>query len=120
MELNARNDGPLLVVSVPEARIDAAAAIGFKDSMRNATQDGPEIVVLDLSEVQFIDSSGLGAIVAAMKSLGRNRTLALAGLTPNVEKVFKLTRMDSVFRLFATLPEALVDLKTPSQSQVAS
>jgi anti-sigma B factor antagonist len=42
-----------------------------------------------------------------MKHIGQDRTLALAGLTPTVDKVFRLTRMDTVFSLFATLEGAL-------------
>jgi anti-sigma B factor antagonist len=114
MEVSTRTDEHLQVVSVKEARIDAAVAIEFKDAMRAETDGGPGIVVLDLSEVQFIDSSGLGAIVASMKHLGNGRTLALAGLTPTVNRVFQLTRMDAVFKLFPTLESALAALRTPS------
>jgi anti-sigma B factor antagonist len=42
-----------------------------------------------------------------MKHIGQDRTLALAGLTPTVGKVFRLTRMDTVFSLFTTLEGAL-------------
>ena len=98
-------------MSVSNARIDAAVAIEFKDAMRTQTESGSDVVVLDLSAVQFIDSSGLGAIVASMKQMGRDRKLALAGLTPTVEKVFRLTRMDSVFPLFTTLDGALNALR---------
>ena len=66
--------------------------------------DGP--VILDLSRVDFIDSSGLGAIVAVMKFLAPARKLELAALTPNVERVFHLTRMDSVFPIHAAAPSA--------------
>ncbi len=82
-------------------------AIQFKEDMRAQTQTGASRVVLDLSSVEFIDSSGLGAIVASMKQLGHGRQLDLAGLHPIVEKVFRLTRMDTVFRLFASLEDAI-------------
>lgn len=95
------------IVKVNAERIDAAMAIQFKEDMRVETENGPARVILDLSMVKFIDSSGLGAIVAAMKQLGRERKLDLAGLTPMVEKVFRLTRMDTVFNLYTTLPDAL-------------
>ena len=111
MDLRSRSEENLQVVSVHNNRIDAAVAIEFKDAMRASTDGGSETVVLDLSQVQFIDSSGLGAIVASMKHLGASRKLALAGLTPTVEKVFRLTRMDSVFSVFATLDGALNELK---------
>lgn len=65
----------------------------------------PERVVLDLSDVTFLDSSGLGALVAAMKLIAPQR-LDLAGLTPNVARVFRLTRMDTVFVIHPTAAEA--------------
>jgi anti-sigma B factor antagonist len=95
------------IVTVNSTRIDAAMAIQFKEAMRDHTDDGPNRVILDLSGVDFIDSSGLGAIVAAMKQLGDGRKLDLAGLTPTVEKVFRLTRMDTVFKLFPSLDDAV-------------
>jgi anti-sigma B factor antagonist len=100
------------IVTVNAERIDAAIAIQFKEDMRSETESGASRVILDLSEVQFIDSSGLGAIVAAMKQLGSNRKLDLAGLSPMVEKVFRLTRMDTIFDLYASLNEATAVSKT--------
>ncbi|MGJ8616125.1 MAG: STAS domain-containing protein [Sulfitobacter sp.] len=108
MEISVRNEGHLCIVSVQETRIDAAVALTFKDAMRRSTEGGQSDVVLDLRQVEFIDSSGLGAIVATMKFLAPDRALILAGLTTAVEKVFKLTRMDSVFSVFSTLDQALV------------
>ncbi|MEL7092207.1 MAG: STAS domain-containing protein [Pseudomonadota bacterium] len=107
MELTSHQSGALHVVTVKSSRIDAAVAIEFKDAMRVQSDNDFAEIVLDLSLVEFIDSSGLGAIVASMKSIGPDRTLILAGLTPNVEKVFRLTRMDSVFSVFPSLERAL-------------
>lgn len=107
MQLATTNQCGTLVISVREGRIDAASAIQFKDAMRKATQAAQGRVVLDMSEVQFVDSSGLGAIVAAMKQLGDRRKLALSGLTPDVDRVFRLTRMDSVFGIYPSVDAAL-------------
>lgn len=99
----------MLVVTAMEARIDAAGAIRFKDRMRELVQDPAPRVVLDLSQVTFLDSSGLGAVVAVMKLLGPSRVLELSGLTPTVQKVFRLTRMDSVFTIHDHVPGGLRD-----------
>lgn len=107
MDLVHETQGPLSVVTVKDTRIDAAVALAFKDRMRDATDGAQETVVLNLSNVDFIDSSGLGAIVAAMKHMNPDRKLVLAGLTQTVEKVFKLTRMDSVFSVYPSLDDAL-------------
>jgi len=107
MNLSSYETAQTCVISVNEPRIDAAVAIQFKDRMRETTDNAGARIVLDLGQVDFIDSSGLGAIVAAMKQLGANRRLDLAALNPNVDKVFRLTRMDRVFHIFDTLEDAL-------------
>lgn len=111
MEITARTEEALHILSVIEKRIDAAVAIDFKTSVRKQADGRSGTMVLDLSRVEFVDSSGLGAIVATMKHLGQDRDLALAGLTPAVQRVFQLTRMDSVFNIFATLDGARSGLK---------
>ncbi|WP_425039870.1 STAS domain-containing protein [Primorskyibacter sp. S187A] len=108
MDLKSTQSGDIQVVKVNEARIDAAVAIQFKDAMRAETEGGAKRVVLDLGEVAFVDSSGLGAIVAAMKQLGADQKLDLAGLTPSVDKVFRLTRMDTVFAIYPSLDAAML------------
>ncbi|WP_442902577.1 STAS domain-containing protein [Frigidibacter sp. MR17.24] len=100
MNLQSLRQGPVLVVRVGEPRIDAAVAIQFKDRMRALIAEAPGIerVMLELGAVDFIDSSGLGAIVAVKRALDP-AALDLAALTPPVERLFQLTRMVEFFRL---------------------
>ena len=107
MLMSAKEHGECLVISVHEKRIDAAVAVRFKDRIRELTDHSAERVILDLSDVEFLDSSGLGAVVAAMKHLGSERRMDLAGLTPVVDKVFRMTRMDTVFRIFPDAETAI-------------
>lgn len=107
MHLVAEQIGEILVVRAMDDRIDAACAIQFKDRMREIAQDNSPRVVLDMSRVAFLDSSGLGAVVAVMKALAPDRRLELSGLTVNVQKVFRLTRMDSVFTIHPSVPDSL-------------
>ena len=107
MQLQTQTRPKVISVTVLEDRIDAATAIQFKEKMRDVTQTGTQRVVLDLARVQFLDSSGLSAIVAVKKLLGPDRVLELSGLTPTVEKVFRLTRMDSIFTIHPSLEAAV-------------
>ena len=63
-------------------------------------------MLLDLSAVTFMDSSGLGAILAIRRALPPGHRIELTGLTPNVERVFRLTRMDMVFTIHPIRAEA--------------
>lgn len=110
MNLMSETQGNCLVITVGEPRIDAAAAVEFKDSMREMVEGGPERVILDMGAVDSIDSSGLGAIVAAMKMIGPDRKLELCALSNKVKTVFRLTRMDAVVTIHAALEDALSPL----------
>lgn len=103
MKLDWEQRGGVVHVRVPDPRIDAAVAIQFKDRMRGLLAEtvGADRVVLDLGAVDFIDSSGLGAIVAVKRGLDPI-PLDLAALTPPVQRLFQLTRMVEFFHV---LPE---------------
>jgi len=107
VKLSHKDIADVRVITVGETRIDAAIAISFKDSVRELTEDGPNRIVVDMSGVDFIDSSGLGAVVAVMKQAGENTSFELAILSQTVAKVFKLTRMDTVFAIHANVDVAL-------------
>jgi len=107
MQMTASEVGDALIVTVDDRRIDAAVAVRFKDKMLELTEHSANRVILDLGNVEFLDSSGLGAVVGSMKQLGRQRKLDLVALTPTVEKVFRITRMDRVFQIFPSTDAAL-------------
>lgn len=97
MNVTVQNESRRIVVRMSERRLDAVIAGEFKDTVRpHVAMKGPDLV-LDLTAVEFLDSSGLGAVIALKKALPAGRRMLLRGLTPNVERVFRLTRMDQVF-----------------------
>ena len=99
MQLIVTETETQLTVVVTELRIDAAIATRFKDRMKEIVARGRKPVVVDMRQVDFMDSSGLGAMIAVRKAVPEAFPLTLEGLTPNVERVFRLTRMDSVFEI---------------------
>ena len=105
MELTISPTADGLTIRLEEERLDSASAVLFKDAVREAATAGPAVIVLDMQEVEFLDSSGLGAVVGAMKALAPGTRLELARLQPAVARVFTLTHMDRVFTIHDTLPE---------------
>ena len=70
----------------------------------------PEKLVVDLSEVTYIDSSGLAALIEAMQNVDKyNGKFALAGLQENVRPIFEIARLDQVFRIYPDVDSALAD-----------
>lgn len=96
-----------LVVSLKEKRLDAVIAASFREAMVARIDQGQRNIVLDMSQVSFMDSSGLGAVVYVLKHLGHTGRLHICGVTPGVMAVLKLTRMDRVLKTFDTRQAAI-------------
>lgn len=95
------------LIELGEMRLTAANAPQFKQALLGQIDEGHMRLVLDLKSVSFIDSTGLGALVGVLKRLGARGDMAVCGLQSATQQMFKLTRMDRVFRIFNTADEAL-------------
>ncbi len=100
MRLTTEQDDGIGVLRVDAARIDSACAEALRDAARDEMTHG-DLWLIDLSQVNFMDSSGIGTMVGLLKWMGHDRRMELCGLNPPVLQVFKLTRLDAVFTLHA-------------------
>jgi len=107
MKFLESSSGSALTVKVLESRITADVAASFKAGLVEYVKKGNRIIILDLGEVTFIDSSGLGALIGSLKAMGGNGELLLCSAHEAVINMFKLTRMDKVFRMFKSPEEAV-------------
>ncbi|HEX2572763.1 MAG TPA: STAS domain-containing protein [Polyangia bacterium] len=103
------NDG-VMVVHVKSPRVDAASAHEFRAAIADVAARGHTRLIVDLSAVQFIDSTGLGALVSALKLLGRDGRIVVVGARESVATLFRVTRMDKVFRMHLSNTEAIAAL----------
>lgn len=107
MEITVDNIDDVAVALAPVDELDAGNVAEFKRAMAPVLEAHAELV-LDLSRVRFIDSSGLGAILSCLRQLGgKGGELKLCGMTPQVRAVFELVRMHRIFDIYPTLEEAL-------------
>lgn len=97
----------VLITKVLDNRITADESSQVKEQVLKCVNNGHRLVVVDLSEVTFIDSSGLGALISSLKMVGQEGALAISGARSSVITTFKLTRMDRVFRMYNTTEEAV-------------
>lgn len=110
MQTEDREVGEVLVVKPLDRRIDASGAPDLKGKMVDWINGGRNHIVLDLSNVDFIDSSGLGTIVSILKTLGNKGDLRISGLKETVMSLFRLTRMDRVFQIYPSAEDAIMAL----------
>jgi anti-sigma B factor antagonist len=90
--------------------IDIAVAPEFRESVASATDDSVRKVVVDLSEVQFMDSSGLQVLLNLRKDLtARGGELVLACDSAPVLDLFRLTGLDKVCEIVPSVDDVLVD-----------
>ena len=103
-------EGQVAVVT-PEGRLDLASASEFKQALNDAVDAGSRILVVDLSKVPFVDSSGLGALISGVKATRlAGGDLRIAQVGEQARLILELTTLDKVMKLYPTVEEALVDL----------
>ena len=89
--------------------VDATNAEDLRAAILAASATGTERLVVDMSATAFCDSTGLNVLVRAHKRLeAAGGELLLVATEPTLLRIFKVTGMDTMFHLFATVGEALV------------
>lgn len=108
MNLKTEANGQRMIIYVREERLDAHNSEELKAEMNRLFEAGSKELIVDLKEVRFIDSSGLGVLVSGFKNAStRQGSLKLSGLQTQVRSMFELTRLHRVFDIFQTIDEAL-------------
>lgn len=111
MDLETKQQGEVTLLKPLSKNIDATVTTDFKARIFDLINRGNNQFLLNLSQVDFVDSSGLGAIISILKTLTLNNgRLVLCDLQAPVLSLFKLTRMDKVFQIFSNEKEALDQL----------
>jgi anti-sigma B factor antagonist len=108
MNISTEKHDSTVVVGLKEERLDAHNAGEFRDAILKLLENGDHQLIIDLSAVRFIDSSGLGALLSGYKNASmKTGSFILAGLQPRVQSMFELTRLHRVFDIYPNLNEAL-------------
>lgn len=110
-------DGATALLAV-RGELDLATAPELKWSLSDAFGEGHRRVVVDLSAVEFIDSTALGVLVGVQRSLPPGSTLALVCAGRKVLNIFELTGLDGAFEIFADQAAALAHLDAAQPRQV--
>jgi anti-sigma B factor antagonist len=97
MKMESRGDA-LRISSI--VQLSEANAKAFRDWIQEALEHGHRNIEVDLSQTSFVDSSGLGALIALHKTAaGRKGKLLLLNPQPPVQQIIELTRLDRIFQV---------------------
>jgi anti-sigma B factor antagonist len=108
MEFKEKEVDGKLVLILKGKRLDAAAAPVFKHKMMDVINRGQTRIALDMSNVDFMDSTGLASLLSSLKSMGDKGKIVLFGLNKHIKQLFTITRLDkNVFQTFNTEEESL-------------
>ncbi|MFL5944882.1 MAG: STAS domain-containing protein [Gaiellaceae bacterium] len=88
--------------------LDLYNAPRIRDALVEACADSPERVVVDLTEVEFIDSTALGVLIEARGELTNNRAFLLAGPGLETRRALEISGLDRHFTVHTSVPEALL------------
>ncbi|MEM9046272.1 MAG: STAS domain-containing protein [Pseudomonadota bacterium] len=81
------------------SRLDSVQAGTFREQLSRIISRGERAILLDLGRVDFVDSAGLGALIAVAKLVDEDGQFEITGLTGRVAQLLSLTRMDEVLSI---------------------
>jgi anti-sigma B factor antagonist len=99
--------GKIGILSLRGSFAGKPGASFFERTLFDLLKDDIICIILDLAELKFIDSAGLGAMISAMVSVGRKEgALKLAAVRGDVQRIVKSMHLDQVFELYETVEQA--------------
>lgn len=100
-------DQDIVAVRPGVERLTAINAKAFKDEVVALIDEGSTHLLFDFKDVSFLDSSGLGALTGVLKKIGHRGDMAVCGLNADVSQMFRICRMDRVFKIHRDVATAL-------------
>ena len=122
MDLNILNKqvGDVSVVALKGRIVLGEGSSALRERIKSLVGDGKKKIVLNMANVTYIDSAGLGTLVAAHISVKKQgTTLLLSDLGNKFHEVLQITRLLTVFSVFATEAEAISSLEVTAKAAVA-
>jgi anti-anti-sigma factor len=111
MKIEQRKENGIWIVT-PEGRLDAQTVSLFKKSTQPLLDEENPKLIFDLHEINFIDSTGLGAVISLLRHVqSRQGNIVLTHLTQEVEAILEITRLHRLFNVEPTLEKAIASFE---------
>lgn len=108
LQIVVRSDRKVPIIDLA-GEVDAYTSARFREAMLELIEDGAANLIISMEKVEYIDSSGLGALVGGLKRVSeREGRIVIVCSNPQIRKVFEITGLEKVFRVYAAEDEAIV------------
>ncbi len=85
----------------PSGLLDSTSANQMRCQVSDAINEGAEAILLDFQDVNFMNSSAIGSLVAILKSVkGQGKNLSICSINPQIKMIFELTKMEDIFPIY--------------------
>ena len=102
--IEIRTEGSRVFV-IPDGELDVSSSPELREELSRLVAAGHKLIVMDMTKVSYMDSSGLGALVAIHKTLAPQGSLALVACRPAVERVLRFTQFDRLLEVYRTFED---------------
>lgn len=112
MNFTTESHGTITVIALDGNLMGGPDATAVNGKLHDLLAAGKKLVVLDLTNVQFINSSGLGLLIGGVNAMrAGGGVLKIAGASKKILALIKITKLERVFESHPTVPEALASFK---------
>ena len=117
MQIKTEHPAPSEAIIRPNGRMDIESSAAVRQILLDMATKGIKAVVVDLSGVQFMDSSGLSVLVSGMKALRKNGgMLGICNANPQIRTALRLTMLDRVFPVHEDVEKTFQELNKEIQA----
>lgn len=107
MKVLTETKNDVLIITPQERHLDSSISSEFREKIRDLVQQGNTRIIINLSAVDFIDSSGLGVLVLGHKEVRKKGELKIAAANAQINNLMSLVRLDQVLNIYSNEQEAL-------------
>jgi anti-anti-sigma factor len=103
MELKLNQVGSIKIIEI-SGKYDIESTEEFESIFNKQLESKPQIVAIDMTKLDYIDSSGIGSLIKCLNSLkNKNGKMILVGIKPMIMNVFKLAKLDMFFEILSKM-----------------
>ncbi len=107
MNFNADKYENYSIVKIGEEKVDTSLAPELKSEFMTLSQDGVRSIILDMSDVKYVDSSGLSALLVGNRSFSESGAFVMYNVTDHVMKLISISQLDKVITILPSKEEAV-------------